>query len=57
MLTTITLSAQDCLTVDKRADGKVVVTLPQAVLIQAYCDYVAAKAQRPVARREEGTVQ
>lgn len=57
MLTTITLSAQDALTVDKRSDGKVVVTLPQAVLIQAYCDYVASKAQRPVARREEGVVQ
>lgn len=57
MLTTITLSAQDSLTVDKRPDGRVVVTLPQQVLIRAYCDYVAAKAQRPVARREEGIVQ
>jgi hypothetical protein len=54
---TLTLSPQETAALSHRADGTTIITIPQTVLIQAYCDYVAAQAKRPTPRNEGVLVQ
>ena len=57
MLTAIVLAPAETVTVSTGKDGATVVTLPQAVLIRAYCDYVAQQVGQSAAKSEGAQVQ